>query len=166
MVDQVAKGALIPVATLEVRGIKSFVVMERFCEKKGIDGVLIKWLGPNFKRNFLDKTEVDVAPATLRVHGVKDSPTNALILAELGDLAEMSLAHFWELLKDHFSKAVSGNPINDWCIIAYMRDKENGLWVVRAHWPSGFKGLNIEAYSAKEDANQVRWSDTHQVVSH
>ena len=171
MIDRgLARGTfamLIPGHTLEVGAIKSFVAAEKFCEKKITDGVMIKWLGPNFKHNFLNRTEVDVAKAALHIHGVTDSPTSALLLAELGNVAEIKLAHFWELLKYRSSHPVSGkesqSSTNDWSGIAFIRGDVNDLWIVRAHW---FSGFNIEAYSVKEDANEPRWSDKHQIVSH
>ena len=158
---------LIPVGMLEVGAIKSFVATDKFREKKITDGVPIKWIGPTFKEKLLNSPEVDVPEMTLRIHGITDSPTSALLLAELGTSAETALAYFWELLKYRVSNPVprkEGRPsVNDWAGIAFVRDKINDLLVVRAHW---FYGFNIEAYSVKEDANQPRWSDRHQVVSH
>ena len=157
---------LIPVDTLKVGAIKSFVAAEKFREKKITDDVSIKWIGPTFKQKLLNRTEVDVPEITLCIHGITDSPTSALLLAELGKSAETTLAHFWELLKYRVSNPVPGKEgrpsVNDWAGIAFVRDETNDLWVVRAHW---FSGFNVEAYSVKEDANQPRWSDRHQVVS-
>lgn len=158
---------LIPVDTLKVGAIKLFVAADKFREKKITDGVSIKWIGPTFKQKFLNMPGVDVPEMTLRIHGITDSPTSTLLLAELGTSAETALAHFWELLKYRVSNSVpvkEGRPsINDWAGIAFVRDEINDLLVVRAHW---FFGFNVEAYSVKEDANQPRWSDRHQVVSH
>ena len=150
------------ITTAEVPSIASFVAKEKFRSGKEIDGVKIYWLGDNFKENFLNKKETDIAPATLRIQKLKNSSLDTPILAELGDKAETTMAHFWELLKQQGSGQKGNLLVNGYANIAYIRDENGVLWAVCAYWSSGRDGWDVVA-DAVECPDE--WNADDQVVS-
>ncbi len=150
------------ITTAEVPSIASFVAKEKFRSGKEIDGVKIYWLGDNFKENFLNKKETDIAPATLRIQKLKNSSLDTPILAELGDKAETTMAHFWELLKQQGSGQKGNLLVNGYANIAYIRDENGVLWAVHARWSSGNVGWIVYAISVE---NPNKWNADSQVVS-
>ncbi len=135
----------------KVGRINAFEAKNKFCKGKTVDGVKIAWLGPNFVKNFLEKTEKNVAPAT-------DAP----ILTERGGTEETTLVQFWELLKKQ-GRGQSGElHVNGGANVKKIRNVNNNLWAVNAYWNAGYRGWSIEAGSV---ASPYRWVADFRVVS-
>ncbi len=62
-------------------------------------GLWIEEITPGFVSWLYGHTDVDVAPATLRVQKLRRSAYTGQVLAELGGTAETTLFHIFELLK-------------------------------------------------------------------
>ena len=157
-----ARNLLDPVTTVEVAGIVSFIVKEKFRERKTTDGVKVAWVGSNFENNFLGKIEKDITPTTLRIQKLKKDSSDALIIAELGDTHETTFAHFWELLKKQGSGQEGPFLVGGYMNIAYIRDKNKVLWAVNAKWDSYAVGWSVEALSV---VGPIRWYAGVQIVS-
>lgn len=153
------------VTTIEVAGIASFVVKEKFRERETTDGVKIAWVGSNFRKNFFSKTEKDIAPATLRIQNLIEESPDTPILAELGDAAETKLAQLWELLRKQGSGEKGILLVDGWMNIAYILDKtgdHGDLWVVHAYCYVGRGGWNIGARSIMSPG---KWGAGLRVIS-
>ncbi len=139
----VVKAKLLKSVT-EVGGINAFEAKNKFRKGKTVDGVKIAWLGPNFVKNFLEKTEKNVAPAT-------DIP----ILTERNNTTGMTLAGFWELLKKQGGGQSGDLFVNGYANVADIRDVNDKPWAVNAYWNVGYRGWSIEAGSV---ASPYRWN--------
>ncbi|KKW24694.1 MAG: hypothetical protein UY70_C0005G0017 [Candidatus Kaiserbacteria bacterium GW2011_GWB1_52_6] len=112
--------------------------------------VRISWLGGNFKTYLLPKIEHNIAASDLKLQTLRrssiDLPKNAEepgTIAGLGGLekAETSLYEFFETLAHK-----QATQDFTW-LIGYVRDDNNVLWAVSAHWYGG--GWGVEAYSLR-----------------
>ena len=162
VVAAAVKKLLALVTTAEVTSNESFVVAEKFREGETTDGVKIAWVGGNFKQHLLGKTETSVAPATLRIYKLKEDSFDAPVLAELGDTAETTLAHFWELLKKQGRGQKGKLLVNGYANIAYIRDASGTRWAVSAYWCAGLDGWFVEAYPVTDP---IRWLADRPVIS-
>lgn len=148
--------------SFSAKAIEKFVAKEKFVEGKTIDGVSIAWLGENFKKNFLGKTEKSVETAELKVHALledaRDLPKDDEpgIIPELAGKHEINLAHFHQLLAHKQQRKDFS-----W-VVGYILDGNDVLWAVLARWDAGSDGWNVEAHSI-EDPD--RWNAGDQVVS-
>lgn len=160
-IEVVVKKILTLVTTVRIAAGGRFVVAEKFRIGE-TDGVKIAWLGDNVKTNFLDKIEENVKAAELKIHRLEQDSLDAPIIAELGDVAETTLADFWELLKKQGLGQKGGLLTNGYANIAYIRDTNDGLWAVRARWRADDGGWSVEARSV---ADPDGWFAGNQVVS-
>lgn len=156
------KKILTLVAIVKVAAVEHFVAAEKFREGKTTDGVKIAWLGDNFKTNFLGKTEEGIKEAELKIHKLDQNLLDAPIMNELGDTAETTLAHLWELLKRQPKGEEGELLVNGWANIAYIRDGSGELWAVNSRWRAGSGGWHVEALSV---THPLRWYAGSQVVS-
>ncbi|HEX8947228.1 MAG TPA: hypothetical protein VF829_03390 [Candidatus Paceibacterota bacterium] len=150
--EVVIKGLLSLVTTITAPAIESFVAANKFREGETIDGVKIGGIGDNFKKHLLGKIEKKVSEAVLRIQNLEEASVDGPILEELGDTAETTLAHLWEVLK-RGKKA--------W-YIAYIRDDNGELWAVGANWDVDRVYWNVGAVPV---TNPNRWNAGDQVVS-
>lgn len=150
ILELVAKG-------IQVAGAKRFVASESFTQKNGF----YPW--DNFKANFLGKVEENVADAVLTVHRLKKRSLDAQIRKEIGqEREEITLTHFFDLLRKQ-SKGEKGHLlVNGYANIAYIRDVNDTLWAVCASWFSDYRDWRVNASSV---VNPGGWGDGHQVVS-
>ncbi len=119
-------------APVKVGGINVFNAKEKFRKGETVDGVKIAWLGPNFVKNFLEKTENNVVS---------------------GDTAERTLAEFWELMKKQ-GRRQSGN------LTVYIRDVNDKIRPVNTYWSAvSGGGWSIETGSVVNPykLNPVGW---------
>ena len=153
---------LIPVTTVEVDGIASFVTKEKFREGTVTDGVKMVWTGENFDENFLDKTEEkDVAGTLLRIQRLKNASSDAQIITELGNTHETTLSHCWELLKKQGLGENGALLVNGYGNIAYIRGRYDILWAVRFCWHIVVDGWGVEAHSQ----NSWEWYAGYHIIS-
>lgn len=144
------------VAKTSVSGVK------RFCAQDHLKQANVGWMGDSFKELFLDKVEEDVGAGTIVVHCLEKTSLNAPIMAELGERAELQLAHFFELLKAQ-SKGEEGNLLVDGYVnIAYIRGTNGNLWAVYARWYSDGGDWRVLAYSVE---GPRRWRGGDRVLS-
>ncbi len=154
------------VTTIDIVGVTSFPVREKLREGE-TDGVKIAWLGDSLKHNFLNKTETDIASATLRIQKLKKSAFARPILAVLGDTAETAFAQFWELLKlqgsgQQGSLLVNGRE-NLVCIRDNSDNSDNNLRVVSAFWYTDRGGWGVDACSVEYSRE---WFTGSLIISH
>ncbi|MBI4067919.1 hypothetical protein HY413_00740 [Candidatus Kaiserbacteria bacterium] len=110
-------------------GAKEFIAKKKFVVNTSEDAhVRISYLGDNFKKTMLSKTERDVNETELRLSKLKQASLDAPIITELGDRAEISLVAFYETLAH---KQVARDYT--W-VIGYIRDVSGVLWAVGAYW--------------------------------
>lgn len=144
------------VAKISVSGVK------RFCAQDHLKQANVGWMGDNFKGLFLDKVEEDVGAGTIAVHCLEKTSLDAPIMAELGERAELQLAHFFELLKAQ-SKREEGNLlVNGYVNIAYIRGTDGNLWAMSARWRSGRGCWRVRAGSV---GGPDGWADGGRVLS-
>lgn len=151
------------VSVVTAPAVAKFVAHDRFTVNIAANlPVRIGYLGDNFKKHFLSKTEENVARAELTSFQLTKDSLDRDILAQLGDTAEISLAHLWYLL----SLQPNGEPgfllTNGYANIFYIRDASGILWAVRADWDAGYGHWGVEAYSV---SGPDGWSAGRQVVS-
>lgn len=82
------------ITTIEVPKMSSFLVSEKFCAGRTIDGVKIEYVGPNFKKFFFGKRE-EVPKSLSRLLQMKAVLFDWEIFEELPRAPETLIAHFW-----------------------------------------------------------------------
>lgn len=152
-----------PILKLVAKGIKVSGAKRFIADKVSLKEANIGWTGNNFDTHFLGKTEENVADATLVVHRLEKRSLDANICNELGqEREEVSIAHFFDLLKKQ-SKGEKGHLlVNGYANIAYIHDKNGNLWAVCAYWYFDDRYWDVDAFSV-EDPNV--WVGGDQVVS-
>lgn len=142
MLDRLVNGAKSIVSKLlefitvvKIPAVEKFMAADKFVEGRITDGVKVAWLNSDFKSHFLSKIEKGVEVAELRVHKLLCGSKDLSIRTEIGeDKEETKLSYLWSLLK------LQGNGVkgvlltNGWANIFYIRDTEDNLWAVYAHW--------------------------------
>jgi len=144
--------------TVSVGGAERFVVADHF--KVGNDKVKINWIGDNFKSRFGKKIERAIRPAKLAVQELGEASLDAPILAELGERAETSLAHFWALLLQQPNGEAGTLLTNGRANVCYVDDDEGVRWAVLAVW--GDDGWCVRADSVRGPGG---WGAGYQVFS-
>ncbi len=152
---------LIPVATIEVDGIVSFVTKEKFRERTVTDGVRFVWTGENFDEHFLSKIEKNVPAASLCIQRLRKASSDSQIIAKLPDTHETMLSHCWELLKKQGSGEKGALLVNGCGNIAFIRDEKNILWTMHFCWHIVVDGWGVEAHSQ----NSWEWHANYQIIS-
>ncbi|MDE1919664.1 MAG: hypothetical protein KGH56_03115 [Patescibacteria group bacterium] len=82
------------ITTIEVPKISSFLVSEKFCAGRTIDGVKIEYVGPNFMKFFFGKRE-EVPKSLSRLLQMKAVLFDREIFEELPLAPETLIAHLW-----------------------------------------------------------------------
>lgn len=141
------------VKTVSLPAVGTFVAAEKFRPGETIDGINVGWLGDNFKANFLGKTEDQMPALKIREHKLLKGSRDPAIITELGgeEKVEISLGQFWEFLKTADQSL--------WYVV-YIRNDDNVLWAVHAHWLGG--GLSVGANSL-DDPND--WDTDNRFLS-
>jgi len=96
----------------------------------------------NFQKFLAEKVEENVGDATISIHHLERASSDAAIMSKLGDLAEIKLAHFLELIKAQSKGEAGILLVNGSANIAYIRDEVTfKIWAVYAgyvgatdHW--------------------------------
>src|SRR3989338_911690 len=151
-------GLLRRIATPTATGVQRFV-----CDDEALKAANIGWTGKNFKAHFLDKVEEGVSDAVVVVHRLERASPDVPILAELGNRAEIQLAHFFALLQKQ-SKGEDGLLLvnGGYANVAYIKGNNGSVWAVGACWDSGFQFWGVEALSF---GYPFWWRDGSQVLS-
>lgn len=121
------------VATVQVEAV------ERFVFSKHKEAANIGYMGHNFKNHFGDLMEENVPAATIAVSRLEKDSVDRPILNQLGDKAEIKLAHFVTLLKRQSQGEEDDVLLTDgsWNV-AYIRDARGEPWAVYALWLSRY----------------------------
>ena len=144
------------IARVAVGGAKWFV------PKDHIQSANIGRMDDGFRMFFLDKVEENVNGTIIVVHQLEKDSLDVSILAELGDHAQISLAHFFELLEKQ-SKGESGQLLtNGYAMIAYIIDKDGNTRAVNAIWSDARRYWVVYANLVESPS---RWHEGHQVLS-
>ncbi len=131
--------------TIRVRATGRFVVKDHFATNSKM--VKLAYLGDNFREHLLAKVEESQAGVELCYSRLKNDSLDALILAELGNQAETTLASIWELLKKQPNGESGVLLTNSLANIFYVRDANGVLWAVDVYWKGG--GWRVFAGSFK-----------------
>lgn len=142
---------------------EQFIAKDHFVvdtEKKA--KIKISYLGDNFKKNFLNKTEEAIFETILRYQELKKSSRDIPIINELGgnDKSETTLSEMFSLME--IQPNGEGGPLftNDYANIFYIRDSDGVLWSVDCNWNDD--GWNVNADSVD---NPNDWNDGNRVFS-
>ncbi len=154
-------GILKFVCSVSVPAVKKFVASEAFGDNNSAGIKFYIW--DNFKTNFLGKVEEDVPATELNIHELTKNSLDAPIRAELGtEYEETKLAHLYEMLKKQAHGEAGDLLVNGYANIFYIRDTNNNLWAVYAHWGAGFREWRVRAYSVTSPGG---WGAGFQVIS-
>lgn len=135
--------------TVKAAGHVATTTSEEYFAEAGV-----KLTGSNFENQFYGLEVAATSEAELAVRKLKEDSHDAPIMAELGDKAEISVAHFADFLASHRGS-------KEWFIF-YLRGKDGNPWAVDAGWFAAFDGWYVDARSVK---SLDGWSAGHQVVS-
>lgn len=153
---ETARALLRQIAVAEIGGTQRFVAKDHLAEAN------VGWTSENFNRLFLELVEENGEGATLYVHCLERASLDASILAELGDRAKISLAHFFGALKKQ-SKGEPGPLLtNGYANIAYLTGSDGNLWAVDAYWDGVGRYWVVNAYSV---GNPSEWDAGSHVLS-
>ena len=124
--------------------------------------VKISYLGDNFRKNFLNKTEEAISETTLRYQRLKKSSRDIPIINELGgeDKAETTLSEMFGLMEMQPNGEEGTLLTNGYANIFYVRDSAGVLWAVRCDCRGG--GWSVLADSV---AYPLEWDAVSQVFS-
>ena len=145
------------VATANVGGV------ERFCAKDSLAEANIGSMNDNFKEFFLGKVEESVGATTIVVHRLERKSLNTLIMAELGDRAEIQLAHCFQLLKAQSNGEQGVLLVNGASNIVYLLGVDNNLRTVSFQWHARRGFWDVLAHYI-EDRSGV-WLADNQIFS-
>ena len=111
--------------------------------------VKISYLGDNFRKNFLGKTEEVIPEITLRYHKLRKSSVDKPIIAELGGekKAETTLAEMFALMEMQPNGEKGALPTNGYANIFYIYCPTGVLSTVRCSW--GGVGWSVGACSVE-----------------
>lgn len=165
VIQKIISDLLELIVTVNLPAVDSFRARDHF--KVDTSGeVRIGWIGDNFCQVFLSgdgRVETDVPEATLNVYRLLKSSLDGPIIAELGEqIAEITLAQMFELLKRQGCGQQGVLITNGYTNVFYVRDAKGVLWAVGCLWVSGCGGWDVFAYSITDPD---RWSGGLQVVS-
>lgn len=150
------------VRNISVGAVTKFVVTEKFVVNTNLKAKVRIWhLGDNFKKVMLGKIEHNIARTTLAVHTLLAASLDVSIMAELGDRAEISLAHFWAMIEAQGQGQTGPLLVNGYANIAYVRGNDGDFWTVFAYWLAG-SGWDVGADSVD---SPLRWRGGSQVLS-
>lgn len=135
---------------------------EKFVAKEHLKAANIGYTGGNFDNLFLKKVEENVEGVTMAIHRLEKGFLDAPILAELGNRAEISLAHLFQLIEKQSNGEDGPLLTNGYANIAYIRGTDGNLWAVYASWHSSNGYWDVVATSVE---NPGRWNAGHQVLS-
>ncbi|MFH1769701.1 MAG: hypothetical protein ABH833_03500 [Parcubacteria group bacterium] len=148
---------LTSVTTVQVNAVERFVASEAF----NPDDIRF-YLWPNFRNYFLEKVEENVPTGEFAIQRLERSVKDDAILRELGDKAEVVLAHFYELIKRQ-PQGQEGDLLTDGrANIFYVRDAENMVWAVSAGWHSVSRKWYLNANPIDYPRS---WCVGHHVIS-
>lgn len=150
---------LTSVTTTSMSAITKFSAKQTFGAKK--PAITLWYLGDTFKEKMLGKVEHDISATTLTAQALTRDSLDAPILAELGDRAEIFLAHVWDLLTKQANGESGILLTNGYANIFYVRGTDGNLWAVSAHWHAGC-GWRVDAHSVERPSG---WYAGGQVFS-
>ena len=146
------------ISSIHVDGAKEFKSADFFTTSN--KSVKIVYLGNTFKSNFLEKIELDIPSADIKIHDLLKDSLDPRIISELGQNYETSLYDIVELLKLQPNGGRGLLLTNGCANVFYIRDKNNGLWAVSLRWYGG--GWRFEADSV---GDAYSWGVGSQIVS-
>ena len=138
-----------------VSGAKEFVASEHLKEAN------VGWMDDNFKKLFLKKVEENIKDATIGVYRLERESLSIPIIAELGNHAEIQLAHLFELLKAQ-SIGQNGYLFTYFDNIAHVRGSDGDLRTVSVCWSLTSKFWVVRALSVE---SRDRWNEGRRVLS-
>jgi len=138
--------------------IRKFAAYDHFeVDTRRAARVQISSMANYFGMRFVCMTENNIDASSLTAYTLLRATPCTDILAELGDRAEVPLAHVWELLRrqPHGEKeTILINEmllVDDFCFNTFfVRDKDGDLWAISLEWKAFYEGWNIDALRADD----------------
>lgn len=148
VVKAVAEKLLKFVGAVMVSATEVFVVADHFTvNTSAMAEVKIGYLGDNFKKWFLGKTEEPNNQTELTYATLSRASVDKPILDELGNTVETTISMVWELLKLQPNGEGGVLLTNGYANIFYVRDTNNTLRAVNASWHVDDGGWYVRASS-------------------
>jgi len=149
---------LMPVTKVSVTGSARFVA-----NKAALKAANVGWTGSNFDQYFLNHVEENVGDVSLAIHRLEKASLDAPIRKELRpEREEITLTHFFALLREQ-SKGQAGPLLtNGYANIAYIKGNDGNLWAVLASWNSSYRYWDVLARSV---THPLGWFAGRQVIS-
>ena len=131
--------------------VEKFIAKDHFkIDTSASAKVKIGYLGDDFKRYFLGVVEQSVSKIELAAYRLEKNLLDEEILRELGDCAQTSLSHLWELLIKQ-GHGQEGILLTNGCAnIFYILDAKGNRWPVDAHWYACYGDWLVDAYSVDD----------------
>jgi len=121
----------------------------RFVAKNCLKVANVGEMNDKFKELFCNKVEENVFEAKLVVSRLERASLDALILTELGDKVETSLAHMFDLLKKQANGEDGILLTSGYANGFYICGTDGNIWAVRCIWISGNRYWRVGAYSVE-----------------
>ena len=137
------------VTTIPVPAVIRFAAADHFQHGEEVKGVKC-YLWSNFLERFGNKVEENVDRCIIHVHKLLKNSRDLGIRAAIGEeYEETKLAHLWHLLSLQPKGEAGTLLVNGWANIFYIRDAEDFLWAVGAHWLASSREWNLRASSVE-----------------
>ncbi|OGE83851.1 MAG: hypothetical protein A3B95_02820 [Candidatus Doudnabacteria bacterium RIFCSPHIGHO2_02_FULL_43_13b] len=153
---------LVSTVTIPARTTK-FVAKDHFVvNTSGEAKVKISYLGDNFRKHFLGKTEEPTSETTFRCHKLKKLSRDIRIINKLGgeERAETTLSAMFALMEKQPNGEKGALLNNGYANIFYIRDAAGVLWAVYCCWRDDGWYVSVDSVG-----NPGEWLDGFQVFS-
>jgi hypothetical protein len=158
--DRGAASALLDfIASIAVPGIERFSAADHFQEHQPPLQLPTAWLGDNFRKHFLNVTEVHVPAETLDVYRLRRSAYDDDIAAAAGGQRETKLYDVWTLINCQSQGKIDLLLTDGTPNFFYVRDSAGAIWAVDAVW--GGAGWEIGASPLRDPRP---WGRGRQVI--
>ncbi len=149
--EVVVKSILTFLCFVKVAAQTAVATSEEYFKEAGI-----RWMGDNFRTQFLGLEVPAVGEIDLAVHKLEEESLDGPIIAERGSEEKV------EIPVSQFQAFLAANRGSLEWFLFYLRGRDGKIWAVNAHWSSVDRFWRVEAYSVKDPG---RWNDGYRVVS-
>lgn len=134
------------VAEVAVGVHRKFVAAKVFVvDTRDTARVKIGYIGDNFKKVMSGVVEKNVKATGLDAYDLVKNSLDSPILEQLGDKAETSLAHFYELLTKQPKGEAGELLVNGYWNIFFIKGADGKLWAVYARWLASYGDWVVRA---------------------
>lgn len=157
VVGEISTSRLRFVSTAPVAASEDVVLTEQLLKER----FNIRWIGDNFRREFLDKLLKGAPAKNLAIHQLAEDSNNQKIKNELGDAGISPLAYLLSLVEQQ-KKGEAGPLLTNGYANLIIVEVEGSVWVVFVSWGSHYGYWYVEALPL---ADPRAWFAGYRVVS-